>query len=141
MNKSYPDRLFPHHIELPDGIISDFLTTEEVLLAQLKWAFEQHMAVMGDREAHDRYEESQCRDLELGMSFPITEDSQAYRRYRKALKAYAYADKAYKDFLVKEGRTYPLQSDPTLIVKKNWGECGTISTPIPLVTTPIPLTR
>ena len=137
-SKGIMNRLYPHHKELPEGVLNDFLTTEEFLLAQLKWAFEKYAAVIHHREDSERYEEinQQCQGRDYGFSkmqkafedigLDFKTEQGKHLDYTIPHNTYQMADKAYKDFLVKEGRTYPLQTDPTLIVKKDWGQCGTV---------------
>lgn len=119
------NQLYPHHTELPGGIINEFLTSEECLLAQLEWAHKQYMKVADYREAYERYEkiDQQCQTHIYGiygtstgmaaMSKLFTDigldqetERKKYKLYFKNYLNHQLAEKAYKEFLVKEGRAY-----------------------------------
>ncbi len=106
MNRLYP----PHHTELPEGIIDDFLATEECLLAQLRWAYKRYMEVVDDREAYERYEKinKQCQGRDYGFAtmnkafkdigLDFATEQEKHLRYWIPHNRYLAADKAYKDF-------------------------------------------
>lgn len=112
------NQLYPHHTELPGGIINEFLTSEECLLAQLEWAHKRYMEVIDDREAYERYEKinQQCQGRDYGIckltkafkDIGLDHETEYDKHFRYCIPytEYLVAEKAYKEFLVKEGRAY-----------------------------------